>query len=245
MKIKELTVIALMLGLPMVAAVAQQDGQGPPDGGMRPGGPMGMRRMPPPIIAALDTNHDGVIDADEIANASAALKTLDKKGTGQLTLMDLMGPPPMRRGGMGGGPGQGPGPDGQGQNGMPPGPPPDAMNGTNGMAGNGGPGMGRGMRHTPPVFAALDTNHDGVIDANEIANAPAALKTLDKRGTGKLTIEQLMGPRPHGMGMGRGPGGPGGPGPDGGGPGMGQDGPPPDGGPDGGQNPPPPPDGQN
>ncbi len=241
MKMKQLTAIALMLGLPMMAAVAQQDGQGPPDGMRPPGGP-GMRRMPPPIIGALDTNHDGMIDANEIANASAALKTLDKQGTGKLTLMDLMGPPPMRRGGMGGGMGGGPGPDGgQGQNGMPPGPPPDAMNGTNGMAGH---PMGRGMRRMPPVFAALDTNHDGVIDANEIANAPAALKTLDKNGTGQLTIEELMGPRPRRMGMG--PGGPGGPGPDGGqGPGMGQGGPPPGGGPDGGQNPPPPPDGQN
>jgi EF hand len=250
MKMKQLTAIALMLGLPLAGAFAQQDGTppGPPDG-MPPqdGPPMRMHRMPPPIIAALDTNHDGIIDADEIANASAALRTLDKNGTGKLTLMDLMGPPPRRMGGgMGGG--MGPGPDGgQGQGmgpqGMPPGPPPDGMNGTNGMAGH---PMGRGMRRIPPVFAALDTNHDGVIDADEIANAPAALKTLDKNGTGQLTIEELLGPRPRGMGMGRGPGGPGGPGPDGGqGPGMGQDGPPPGGGPDGGQPPPPPPDGQN
>jgi hypothetical protein len=233
MKMKQLTAIALMLGLPLVGAVAQQDG--PPDGPPPQGGPpMRMHRMPPPIIAALDTNHDGIIDADEIANASAALKTLDRNGTGKLTLMDLMGPPPRRMGG-----GMGPGPDGgPGPQGMPPGPPPDGMNGTNGMAGH------RGMRRIPPVFAALDTNHDGVIDADEIANAPAALKTLDKNGTGQLTIEELLGPRPRGMGMGRGPGGPGGSGPDGG-PGPGQDGPPPGGGPDGSQPPPPPPDGQN
>jgi hypothetical protein len=225
MKMKQLTAVALMLGLPLVGAVAQQDG--PPDGMPPQGGPgmgMGMHRMPPPIIAALDTNRDGIIDADEIANAAAALKALDRNGTGKLTLMDLMGPPPHRMGG-----GMGPGPDG-GQGGMPPG----GMNGTNGMAGH---PMGRGMRHVPPVFAALDTNHDGVIDANEIANAPAALKTLDKNGTGQLTIEELMGPRPHGMGMG---GGMRGPGPDGG---QGPDGPPP-GGPDGGQAPPPA-DGQN
>jgi EF hand len=222
MKTKQFTAIALTLGLPIVAAVAQQDG--PPDGPPPQGGPgMGMHRMPPPIIAALDTNHDGIIDADEIANASAALKTLDKSGTGKLTLLDLMGPPPR---GSGGGMGWS-----AGQNGKPPG----AMNGTNGMAGQ---PMGRGMHRVPPVFAALDTNHDGVIDADEIANAPAALKTLDKNGTGQLTIEELMGPRPHGMGMGHGPGGPG---PDGG---QGPDGPP-DGGPDGGQMPPPPPDGQN
>ena len=40
---------------------------------------------------------------------------------------------------------------------------------------------------------ALDANHDGVIDANEIANAPAALKTLDKNGDGKLTPDEFMG----------------------------------------------------
>ncbi|MGH7969197.1 MAG: EF-hand domain-containing protein, partial [Limisphaerales bacterium] len=48
----------------------------------------------------------------------------------------------------------------------------------------------------PPLIAALDANHDGVIDADEIANAPAALKTLDKNGDGKLTMDELMPPRP-------------------------------------------------
>ena len=35
-----------------------------------------------------------------------------------------------------------------------------------------------------PLLAALDPNQDGVIDASEIANAPAALKALDKNGDG-------------------------------------------------------------
>src|SRR5271167_2366645 len=73
------------------------DEQPPPPGdGGPPGGP-GPRhhRFPPPaIIAVLDANHDGVIDADEIANASAALKTLDRNGDGQLTMDELLGPPP-------------------------------------------------------------------------------------------------------------------------------------------------------
>jgi hypothetical protein len=84
--------------------------QGPPPNGA-PGGPAGPGRHrppPPPIIAALDANHDGVIDETEIANASAALKTLDKNGDGKLTMDELMGPRPPR------GPGQG----------RPPGPPP-------------------------------------------------------------------------------------------------------------------------
>jgi hypothetical protein len=53
----------------------------------------------------------------------------------------------------------------------------------------------------------LDTNHDGVIDSNEIANASAALLTLDKNGDGVLTPDEFMGPRPEG------PSGPGGFGP--------------------------------
>ena len=43
---------------------------------------------------------------------------------------------------------------------------------------------------------ALDVNHDGVIDAGEIANAPAALKTLDKNDDGKLTQDELRPSRP-------------------------------------------------
>jgi hypothetical protein len=56
-----------------------------------------------------------------------------------------------------------------------------------------------------PVVAALDANKDGEIDATEIANAAAALKTLDKNGDGKLTGEEIRPPRGD-----RGPGGPGG-----------------------------------
>jgi hypothetical protein len=85
---------------------------------------------------------------------------------------------------------------------------------------------GPGSRPVPPIIMALDANHDGVIDAGEIANASVALKSLDKTGSGKIPVEQLMGRPPGGMGMGRGPGP--GQGPDGGGPGG-----PPGSGPDG------------
>lgn len=50
----------------------------------------------------------------------------------------------------------------------------------------------------PPLIAALDANHDGVIDAAEIDNAPAALRTLDKNGDGKLTQDEIRPPRPGG-----------------------------------------------
>ena len=70
-----------------------------------------------------------------------------------------------------------------------------------------GPGGPGGQRQPPPIIGALDANHDGEIDATEIANASAALKKLDKNGDGKLTPDEFMGPRPGGQ---RGPGGPGG-----------------------------------
>ncbi|MEJ0091775.1 MAG: hypothetical protein WDM80_18750 [Limisphaerales bacterium] len=83
----------LALGASAFIASSQDSGTAP--GGTPPhgSGPRG-HRPPPPIIAALDANHDGVIDADEIANASTALKTLDKNGDGKLTQDELRPPRP-------------------------------------------------------------------------------------------------------------------------------------------------------
>jgi EF hand len=108
------TLAALALGASALAAPAQDtDTNAPP---VRPG--FGGHRPPPPaIIGALDVNHDGVIDSNEIANASAELKTLDKNGDGQLTPDEFIGP--RRPGGMDHSGEQNP-PDG-----APPGPPPN------------------------------------------------------------------------------------------------------------------------
>ena len=69
-----------------------QDGSGapppdarPPAQGERMDSPAAGHRPPPPLEVVLDANGDGVIDAGEIANASAALKKLDKNGDGKLT----------------------------------------------------------------------------------------------------------------------------------------------------------------
>lgn len=122
------------------------------------------QRQRPPLIAALDANKDGAIDAQEITNATAALKTLDKNGDGQLTRDELR---PQRPGFLGGKAGK-------------------AL-----KAGKGG------IKHErPPLIAALDANADGVIDVQEITNAPAALKTLDKNGDGQLTRDEFR--RLHG-----------------------------------------------
>ena len=49
-----------------------------------------------------------------------------------------------------------------------------------------------------PIIMALDTNSDGVISADEIVNAPTALKTLDANGDGQLTQDEIRPPCPMG-----------------------------------------------
>jgi hypothetical protein len=174
MKIKTMMAM-LALGVSALAVNAQDTSGPPPQDWPSGPGPNGRRPPPPsPLFIALDVNHDGVIDADEIANASAELKTLDKNGDGKLTQDELRPPRPDSSS------------DGDANN-------PPRWDGPGG--GPGGPGA-NGHRPPPdPLFLALDVNHDGVIDADEIANAPAALKTLDKNGDGKLTRDELRPPR--------------------------------------------------
>lgn len=109
----KVTLSVLTLGVSALMLMAENTGvrpagnARPPRGeeGGRPGGPG--HRPPPPVIAVLDANHDGVIDAAEIANASAALLTLDKDGDGRLTQEELRPPRPE---GEAGGPEQAGGP---------------------------------------------------------------------------------------------------------------------------------------
>jgi hypothetical protein len=135
-KMKNKIAIALaVLALGASAFVASaQDNNTPPNGGGQggqgwqggPGGPMGHRPPPSPLFTALDVNHDGVIDADEIANAPAELKTLDKNGDGKLTQDELRPPRPAMNGGSQSGNDRPPGPPpgDQGDNAGPNGPPP-------------------------------------------------------------------------------------------------------------------------
>lgn len=102
-----LAAISMALALTTLASNAQ-DGSGtpplPPDGSGPQGGPGGEHKRPlPPLIMVLDANGDGVIDATEIANASRALKKLDKNGDGKLTQEEIR--PPHPPGGQGGGAG--------------------------------------------------------------------------------------------------------------------------------------------
>src|SRR5436309_3145346 len=125
---KSTTALLVALGLALPAMIfAQADGQQPPQrrhnvvgqGERAPGnesGPNGERRPLPPIIEALDVNHDGVIDEDEIKNASEALRKLDKNGDGKLTMDELRPPRPDGAGGPPQG-GEGVGPRGNGNGG--------------------------------------------------------------------------------------------------------------------------------
>jgi len=125
---KTILLAALALGVSATLALAQNEPQGP--GGNRPprepgqggpGGQGGQRMMGGPLMAALDANKDGTIDEKEIANASAALKTLDKNGDGKLTREEFAPPRPQGQGGQGGPGGQGRPPREGGQGGPPPG----------------------------------------------------------------------------------------------------------------------------
>lgn len=115
---KQIIILALSISSLTGVLLAQKGnqpgggGQGGPGAG-GPGGPDG-KRPPPPIIAALDLNKDGVIDADEISKAAKSLKKLDKNGDGKLTEEELRPPHPDGPGGPGGPGGKGGGPDGKG-----------------------------------------------------------------------------------------------------------------------------------
>jgi len=204
------------------AALAQGPG-GPGGGGNGPGGGQNggfQRPPPPPVIRALDVNRDGIIDSDEINNAAKALRTLETGTADQLTIKDLLGPPPRRMGGGPGGQGGQGGPGGGGQGGGPQGNfgrgpgggGPGGGGQGGGGQGGGGPqaqsqGGGQGgpnghQRPAPPIIRALDVNHNGIVDTNEINNAPQELRTLETGTVDQLTVPQLLGPPRHRMGGG-------------------------------------------
>ena len=70
-------------------------------GDKREAGPArGMRLPPSPLMRTLDTDKDGALSADEIKNAAASLKKLDKNDDGKLSGKELRPPrPPKRPGG--------------------------------------------------------------------------------------------------------------------------------------------------
>jgi hypothetical protein len=153
--------------------------------------PVHTGRIPPhqsALAAALDTNKDGVIDAAELANASAALKALDKNGDGQIEMTEIqpalkhstdrpLAPAHARH------PAHLSASGDAGSVEVPPHASPEAAP---------VPPHAPVPPPAPALMAALDANKDGVIDATELANASAALKALDKNGDGQLTTDEYQ-----------------------------------------------------
>ncbi len=164
-------------------------GNGPGD---EPRGERGPRRGPEqflrrlPVVQALDSDGDLIISEEELKDAPAKLKTLDKNKDQILEGDEILPPPPEGRepqGGEGRGPGIG-----------------------------GGPGA-EGFLMRLPLMSALDQNRDGKISPEEQEGAPGALAKLDTNQDGRIEMRELAPPRPPRGGRGPGRRGPGGRGP--------------------------------
>jgi Ca2+-binding EF-hand superfamily protein len=122
------------------------------------------------MLMAFDANKDGVLTRVELPERLQPIfDRADTNKDGKLTVDEITmsasasSPQSMGRAGRDGGEG--------GDRGRGPG-------------GRGGPGGG------DRVFAALDTNHDGVLDATEIQAAKTALRALDTNQDGRLTPDE-------------------------------------------------------
>jgi len=90
MKTTLATLIALTAGLSVLHA------QSAPVSGSPKASTPRAKAQPPLLVATLDANHDGVIDAGEIAKASQALRSLDKNADGSLSREELRRSRPTR-----------------------------------------------------------------------------------------------------------------------------------------------------
>ncbi len=147
----------------------------------------------PSSLLVLDRNGDGVLTADEVTerppNAGASsselskqLMSFDKAGKGYLVAEDL---PERMQGIFRRADTNQDGkltPDEIGliasRQGMPAGP-------------STAPGRAAGMFRLDSILNALDTDHDGVISAEEIKAASSSLLTLDKNGDGQITPDEM------------------------------------------------------
>ena len=168
-----------------------------------PGGGHGGRGQQPPkpaVDTALDVNGDEVITADEIAGAASALVALP---TRVAPLRPPAAPPPA------------PGASADATQAVSQ---PVALVGLDtdhdgslsfdecmGLSSGGGqqaPTSGRGgsggQPPAPPIFSALDTSGDEIVDEYEIADAPSSLLELDDNGDGQLQADETRPEHPGG-----------------------------------------------
>ena len=208
---KPATLVALFLSITMSASAMAQPPEGRPGREGRPGqegrpgegrpgeggpGPRGgMMRMPNPLMEAIDSDKDGELSPDEIANAVVALKKLDKNDDGKLDATETR-----------------PNFEGMGRGGFPGGGGPGGFGG--GFPGGPGGGQGGNPDEMAQRLLAMDANSDGKLSKEEI---PERLQSMlargDKNEDGSLDKEEIMAvSRERSGGQGGGPGGTGGPG---------------------------------
>jgi Ca2+-binding EF-hand superfamily protein len=161
-----------------------------------------------PVLRVLDTNGDGTVSAAEIAGAAGALRTLDANHDGMLSEDETAYVFEGRPGSADEMAGMLMSFDRNGDGKLTREEVPERMQGLfdRGDKNRDGVLTAREIHdlalHTPPpgdtrgggrdpVVATLDTNHDGAISKEEIDNAPAALRTLDRNGDGKLTADEF------------------------------------------------------
>lgn len=181
-----------------------------------PGGGMSFIRMSP-ILNAVDVNQDGVISAQEIANAPAQIRKLVKSADGSLTRAEAG----MQMGGRGRGPGgRGEGEGGRGGGDEAPAAAPSADELTATLMMFDANHDGKLEKSEVPermqgLFERGDTNHDGILTRDEIAKLAEANRNQAGRGPGAEGFSPGDDPArrgfPGGPGGRGGPGGPGGP----------------------------------
>jgi hypothetical protein len=141
----KLPVAAVLCAVCLIGLAIAQQANVPAD---KP--PFGPPHPPGPVMAALDANKDGMLSADEIAGAIAALLTLDKNGDGMLTEDELRPAPPS---------------DGQA-------PDPGARIMKLDTDGDGYVTFAEFVAPAREIFDKIDTSKDGKIDKTEAAAAP-------------------------------------------------------------------------
>ena len=90
------TTITTLIALTAVLSAFQVQSATAPASGSQGAPTPRAKALPPLVVATLDANHDGIIDAGEIANASQALKSLDKNADGRLSPEELRRSRPTR-----------------------------------------------------------------------------------------------------------------------------------------------------
>jgi Ca2+-binding EF-hand superfamily protein len=147
-----------------------------------------------PIFATLDANSDGTISSDEINNATAALKKLDKNNDGKLDMMELR-PDFAGR----------PGPPRDGERGPREGVPRDGERGP--RDGERGPRETAGSGDNPMLqrLMQLDSDDNGELSADELSKLPERGERLmqfaDRDKDGALSKEELQSMKSRGEEM--------------------------------------------